>query len=68
MIQYKGQEASINVILTEEFYTSGISYLDKEMPVKQNYDKSRRVSRGLFVSNDGIKINADIKSMLYCRK
>lgn len=59
MVQYKGQEAGIDVILTEESYTSGTSYLDHEMPVKQNYDKSRRVSRGLFVSNKGTKMNAD---------
>ena len=29
------------------------------MPVKENYDKSRRKYRGLFISNEGIKINAD---------
>lgn len=62
MIQYKAEEAGINVILTEESYTSGTSYLDYEMPVKQNYDKSRRIHRGLFVSNRGIKINADINA------
>ena len=28
--------------------------------MKANYDKKRRVSRGLFISNKGIKINADV--------
>ncbi len=59
MIQYKAEEARINVILTEESFSSGTSFLDGEMPVKANYDKSRRVYRGLFISNKGIKINAD---------
>ena len=60
MIQYKAQTAGVNVILTEESYTSGTSFLDGEEPVKANYNKSRRVKRGLFVSNRGIKINADV--------
>lgn len=60
MIQYKAQNVGLNVILQEESYTSGTSFLDKEEPVKANYNKSRRIKRGLFVSNKGIKINADI--------
>lgn len=60
MVQYKVQNAGLNVILTEESYTSGTSFLDNEEPIKTNYDKSRRVQRGLFVSNNGIKINADV--------
>lgn len=60
MVQYKAQNIGINVILTEESYTSGTSFLDNEVPIKENYDKSRRVYRGLFVSNKGIKINADV--------
>jgi len=62
MIQYKAQEAGIHVILTEESYTSGTSFLDGEEPVKKNYKKSRRVHRGLFISNHGIQINADINA------
>ena len=30
------------------------------MPIKQNYDKSRRIYRGLFKSNTGILINSDV--------
>ena len=37
MIQYEAQEAGIAVILTEESYTSGISFIDREKPLK---DKS----------------------------
>ena len=60
MVQYKAQNVGINVILTEESYTSGTSFLDNEAPIKENYNKSRRVHRGLFISNKGIKINADV--------
>ena len=60
MIRYKAQNAGLNVILTEESYTSGTSFLDEEEPVKANYNKNRRVKRGLFVSDKGIRINADV--------
>lgn len=59
-VQYKAEEFGIKVIITEESYTSGTSFLDNELPVKENYNKSRRKYRGLFISNNGIKINADI--------
>ena len=60
MIQYKAEEKGIAVMLTEESYTSGTSFIDNEEPVKENYNKARRISRGLFVSNNGVKINADL--------
>ena len=60
MVQYKAENVGINVILTEESYTSGTSFIDNELPIKNNYDKSRRKHRGLFVSNNGTKINADV--------
>lgn len=60
MVQYKAENVGINVIITKESYTSGTSFLDIEMPIKTNYDKSRRVFRGLFVSNMGVKINSDV--------
>ena len=50
----------MKVVLTEESYTSGTSFLDGEAPTKDRYDKSRRVHRGLFQANDGRKINADV--------
>lgn len=59
-IIYKAENVGIEVILTEESYTSGTSFLDNEEPIKANYNKSRRKFRGLFISNNGIKINADV--------
>ena len=60
MVQYKAQNVGINVIFTEESYTSGTSFLDGEFPIKANYNKKRRVHRGLFVSNTGKNIHADV--------
>lgn len=62
MIQYKAELVGITVKLTEESYTSGTSYIDNEQPIKENYNKKRRVSRGMFVSNKGIVINADVNA------
>lgn len=59
-VQYKAEEFGMQVIITEESYTSGTSFLDNELPIKMNYNKSRRKHRGLFISNGGIKINADV--------
>lgn len=60
MIEYKAKEYGIAVVMTEESYTSGTSFIDNEEPVKANYNKSRRVKRGLFKSNNGTCINADL--------
>ncbi|NFO25330.1 IS200/IS605 family element transposase accessory protein TnpB, partial [Clostridium botulinum] len=57
---YKCENVGLNIIITEESYTSGTSFLDNELPIKENYNKKRRVYRGVFVSNNGIKINADV--------
>lgn len=60
MLSYKCENNGIKFVETEEGYTSGTSFVDNEVPVKSNYDKSRRVHRGLFVGNNGIQINADV--------
>ena len=59
-LSYKCETAGILFKTPEESFTSGTSFLDEEEPIKENYDKSRRVHRGLFVSNNGTKINADV--------
>ena len=60
---YKGENIGIRVIETEESYTSGTSFLDGEYPCKENYDKSRRVQRGLFQSGSCL-INSDVNGSL----
>ena len=59
-IIYKAENEGIRVVITEESYTSGTSFLDNELPIKENYNKSRRVHRGLFKSDKGKLINADV--------
>ena len=61
-ICYKAKLHGIRVIITEESYTSGTSFLDGESPTKDMYDKKRRIYRGLFRSNQGVLINADVNA------
>lgn len=62
LIKYKAEYQGIEVVETEESYTSITSYLDKEEPIKDNADRFRRIHRGLFVSSKGKRINADVNS------
>ena len=62
-LKYKCENNGIRFIETEESYTSGTSFLDGEYPCKENYDKSRRVKRGLFQSGQRL-INSDINGSL----
>ena len=59
-LSYKCENFGIKFIQTNESYTSGTSFLDGEEPIKENYDKSRRVYRGLFKTEKGEYINADV--------
>lgn len=68
IVRYKAEEHGILVVLTEESYTSGTSFLDKEEPIKNNYRKERRIHRGLFQSNEGKLINADVNGSLQILK
>ena len=63
-IEYKAKLEGIKVEKISEKYTSGVSALDREEIIKENYNKKRRISRGIFVTNRGIKINADINGSL----
>jgi len=62
-LEYKCREKGIRFITTEESYTSGTSFLDGEIPCKENYDKSRRVKRGLFQAYNQL-INSDVNGSL----
>ena len=54
----------VNTNVTEESCTSGTSFLDNELPIKQNCDNSRRIHGGLFKSNKGRLINSDVNGSL----
>jgi putative transposase len=60
MIQYKAEMVSIEVLITEESYTSKCSFLDNEEIKKHETYKGKRIKRGLFKSSNGILINADV--------
>ena len=62
-LQYKCENAGIKYIEVNEAYTSGTSYLDNEAPIKENYNKERRIQRGLFQAKDML-INADVNGSL----
>ena len=62
-LQYKCENAGIKYIEINEAYTSGTSYLDNEAPIKDNYNKERRVQRGLFQAKNML-INADVNGSL----
>jgi putative transposase len=66
-LKYKCERCGIKLIVNEESYTSKSSFLDNDFI--PTYDKDnkvsykfsgRRVHRGLYVSKDGTKLNADV--------
>lgn len=61
-IRYKAENVGINVILTEESYTSKCSFLDNEPIEKHEKYTGRRIKRGLFRTSTGIVLNADINA------
>ena len=63
-IEYKAKLEGKEVIKIEEKYTSGVSSIDKEEINKENYDKTRRIKRGLFKTKTGKIINSDINGSL----
>ena len=71
MLSYKCKLVGINCVIQEESYTSKASFIDNDyIPVfnsttELNYKFSgQRVKRGLYCSQNGIKINADINASL----
>jgi IS605 OrfB family transposase len=61
-LSYKAESVGIKVREVNEAYSSGTSYLDNELPVTENYNKERRIYRGLFTTNTNKIINADINA------
>jgi putative transposase len=64
MIQYKAEEVGIEVILTEESYTSKIDHLANEPLIKQVKYLGKRVKRGFFKSSVNKFLNADINGAI----
>lgn len=60
MLTYKARLVGIQVVITEESYTSKCSFLDNEPIGKHVYYAGKRIKRGLFRSQFGNLINADV--------
>jgi putative transposase len=60
MLSYKAELVGICVIVREESYTSKCSFLDLEPIEKRESYLGRRVQRGLFISAQGQRIQADV--------
>ncbi len=61
-LRYKCENVGINFVTINEDYTSSTSFLDNEESVLENNNIKRRIKRGLFKSNNGKLINADLNS------
>jgi putative transposase len=64
MIVYKAQMQGIKVIQREESYTSKCSFIDNEEICKHENYKGKRIKRGLYKSQNGRVINADLNGAL----
>lgn len=63
-LEYKCRLEGINVVLTEESYTSKCSFLDNEPLGKKDSYLGKRVKRGLYKTAKGRLINADLNGSL----
>lgn len=63
-LQYKCKLEGINVVLTEESYTSKCSFLDNEPLQKKDSYLGKRIKRGLYKTAKGKLINADLNGSL----
>ena len=63
-LEYKCKLEGINVVLTEESYTSKCSFLDNEPLGKKDSYLGKRIKRGLFRSSKNRLINADLNGSL----
>jgi putative transposase len=59
-LDYKAKEQGITVIKQEESHSSKCSFLDNESIRHHSKYQGKRISRGLFKSNKGLIINADV--------
>jgi putative transposase len=65
-VKYKAEKESIEVVFTEEAYTSQASFLDRdplpshEKGVASPQFSGKRIKRGLYKSGNGTMLNADV--------
>ena len=61
---YKCEEIGVEVMLTEESYTSKIDHFAQEPMEKRQKYLGKRIYRGLFKSSTGKTVNADVNGAL----
>lgn len=64
MLSYKCKLVGIAVVITEEAYTSKCSFIDNEVMEHHEDYKGKRIKRGLFRTNKGKLMNADLNGSL----
>jgi putative transposase len=64
MLEYKCKREGINFVKNEESYTSKCSFIDGEEIKKHTKYLGKRIKRGLFESQSGKLINADLNGSL----
>ena len=64
MITYKAKDKGIDVITTEESYTSKCSFFDNEEMCHHDMYQGKRIKRGLFRTSDRKTINSDVNGAL----
>jgi IS605 OrfB family transposase len=72
-IKYKAERAGLEVVFTEESYTSKASFLDRDPLPEYRKDVERHFSgkrkyRGLYVSGEGFALNADVNGSLNIKR
>jgi putative transposase len=68
MLNYKAQMVGIQVVTSEESYTSKCSFFDNEPIEKHDVYCGKRVKRGLFQTKNGNLVNADVNGALNITK
>ncbi len=64
-IQYLAQAYGIDTMIVNEAYTSKASYIDQdELSNQKDSFSGHRTKRGMYVSKEGIRINADLNAAL----
>lgn len=63
-LEYKGKMEGINVMVTEESYTSKTDHFVNEPMKHLDESKGKRIKRGLFKSSIGKVLNADINGAI----
>jgi putative transposase len=62
MLIYEAHRMGVQVMLTEESYTTKCSFLESESLSHQVQYLGQRVKRGLFVTATGRRLNADVNA------